>query len=165
MGKFWRYRLDSKEKCYGNTSIKSGSQLRLLMNCLNGGLRPSTNLPWYLPRSAFVYYLLHRNERVPVLKKDQKIQCHARRHSGPLRSYLAVCQYSICHLIFQPDFNLGWDHKRWRCPLPNFEDPPCRYLGYVPQDLCRKSIVFYASAIVTRHWQWLLRWYLVECIK
>ena len=33
-----------------------------------------------------------------------------------LRSYLAVCHYSICHLTFQPDFNPGLDHESWRCP-------------------------------------------------
>ena len=28
-----------------------------------------------------------------------------------------VMYYTICHLIFQPDFNPGWDHEIWRCPL------------------------------------------------
>ncbi len=28
-----------------------------------------------------------------------------------------MCHYSICHLISQPDFNPGWDHETWRCPL------------------------------------------------
>ena len=78
----------------------------------------------------------------------QHLEVH-RLGSSALTFYLTGCHDSICHLIFQPDFNPGWEHESWRWPCNTFLAPFRLFLMLEAKNWKKEKL--HVTQMVTRY--------------